>query len=57
MRHSFGTVASELADRGSPIGEYDALIAAHAVALELTLVTNNVKHFSRVAGLVVENWL
>ena len=51
-----GVVASELAERGSPIGEYDALIAAHAVALELTLVTNNVKHFSRVAGLHVENW-
>jgi tRNA(fMet)-specific endonuclease VapC len=52
----FGVVASELAERGSPIGEYDALIAAHAVALELTLVTNNLKHFSRVAGLHVENW-
>ncbi len=52
----FGVIASELAKRGSPIGEYDALIAAHAVALELTLVTNNVKHFSRVAGLRVKNW-
>lgn len=53
----FGVVASDLAKRGSLIGEYDALIAAHAVALELKLVTNNVKHFSRVAGLQVENWL
>jgi len=53
----FGVVASDLADRGSPIGEFDALIAAHAVALELTLVTNNVKHFTRVAGLNVENWM
>lgn len=53
----FGVVASVLAERGSPIGEFDALIAAHAIALELTLVTNNVKHFSRVAGLRVENWL
>jgi tRNA(fMet)-specific endonuclease VapC len=53
----FGVVASDLAERGSPIGEYDALIAAHAVALDLTLVTNNVKHFSRVSGLHVENWL
>lgn len=52
----FAAVAAELAERGSPIGEYDALIAAHAVALELTLVTNNGKHFSRVAGLHVENW-
>lgn len=52
----FGAVASGLAERGSPIGEFDALIAAHAVALELTLVTNNVKHFRRVSGLDVENW-
>jgi tRNA(fMet)-specific endonuclease VapC len=52
----FGAVAAELVRRGSPIGEYDALIAAHAVALELTLVTNKVKHFSRVVGLDVENW-
>ena len=53
----FGALASDLAERGSPIGEYDVLIAAHAVALELTLVTNNVKHFARVAGLQVENWV
>jgi tRNA(fMet)-specific endonuclease VapC len=53
----FGVVASDLADRGSPIGEFDALIAAHALAMRLTLVTNNVKHFARVAGLNVENWV
>ncbi len=53
----FGRLASELARRGSPIGEFDALIAAHATALAVTLVTNNVKHFSRVAGLTVENWV
>jgi tRNA(fMet)-specific endonuclease VapC len=53
----FGRIASELADRGSPIGEFDALIAAHAVSLQLTLVTNNVKHFNRIRGLTVENWL
>jgi tRNA(fMet)-specific endonuclease VapC len=53
----FGLVASDLAERGSPIGELDALIAAHAMALDLTLVTNNVKHFERVGGLDVENWL
>lgn len=53
----FGIVASLLAERGAPIGEFDALIAAHATALEVTLVTNNLKHFARVAGLSVENWL
>ena len=52
----FGRIASELAERGSPIGELDTLIAAHAASLDLTLVTNNVKHFSRVSGLDVENW-
>lgn len=53
----FGLIASELAGRGDPIGEFDALTAAHAVSLELTLVTNNVKHFNRIPGLKVENWL
>ena len=52
----FGRIASELAECGSPIGELDTLIAAHAANLQLTLVTNNVKHFTRVAGLKVENW-
>jgi tRNA(fMet)-specific endonuclease VapC len=53
----FGRIAAQLADAGSPIGELDTLIAAHAVSLGLTLVTNNVKHFSRVRGLKVQNWL
>ena len=53
----FGQLASELAEQGSPIGEFDALIAAHAIALEVTLVTNNTKHFERVRGLRLENWL
>ncbi|MDP9362037.1 MAG: type II toxin-antitoxin system VapC family toxin, partial [Acidobacteriota bacterium] len=52
----FGHVASELAERGTPVGEFDALIAAHAIVLEATLVTNNVKHFGRIKGLNVENW-
>jgi tRNA(fMet)-specific endonuclease VapC len=52
----FGRIGSFLADRGTPIGEFDALIAAHAVALRCTLVTNNVRHFSKVPGLAVENW-
>ena len=52
----FGIVASDLARRGTPIGHIDVLIAAHAIAIDATLVTNNVKHFSRVHGLRVENW-
>lgn len=53
----FGTVATSLARQGVPIGEFDTLIAAHALATRLTLVTNNTKHFSRVGGLTTENWI
>ena len=52
----FGGVAVALARQGVPIGEFDTLIAAHALAMRLTLVTNNTKHFNRVAGLTTENW-
>jgi tRNA(fMet)-specific endonuclease VapC len=53
----FGRIGSLLADRGTPIGEINVLIAGHAVALRCTLVTNNTRHFSKVPGLAVENWL
>jgi tRNA(fMet)-specific endonuclease VapC len=53
---TFGKVASRLVEKGRPIGQYDALIAAHALALEVTLVTNNEKHFGQVDGLKVVNW-
>ena len=53
----FGPVANALAKRGEPIGTFDTLIAAHALSLSLTLVTNNTKHFQRVAGLKVANWV
>ena len=52
----FGAVAAALVRAGTPIGGFDTLIAAHALALGLTLVTNNTQHFSRVSGLKVENW-
>ena len=52
----FGRIGSILAERGTPIGDFDVLIAAHAVAVRCTLVTNNVRHFSKVPGLSVENW-
>jgi tRNA(fMet)-specific endonuclease VapC len=53
----FGRIGSILAERGTPIGEFDVLIAAHAVSLQCTLVTNNVRHFAKVPGLSVENWV
>jgi tRNA(fMet)-specific endonuclease VapC len=41
---------------GKPIGNMDLLIASHAVSQGMTLVTNNIKHFSSVPGLKVEVW-
>jgi len=53
----FATVAAALARRGEPIGTLDTLMAAHALSLGLTFVTNNTRHFRRVIGLETENWV
>jgi tRNA(fMet)-specific endonuclease VapC len=53
----FASIAAELHKAGTPIGSMDAMIAGHAMAIGAVLVTNNARHFSRVAGLNVENWL
>ena len=53
----FGALAAELASRGTPIGDFDVLIAAHALAAGAILVTNNTKHFARVRDLTVQNWV
>jgi tRNA(fMet)-specific endonuclease VapC len=53
----FGRLCARLESRGKPIGVLDTLIAAHAMALNLTLVTNNTKHFGRVTGLKTVNWM
>ena len=42
--------------RGTPIGPYDVLIAGHALRHGATLVTANTREFSRVPGLMVEDW-
>jgi len=55
-RH-YGELCAFLEKKGMPIGSNDALIAAEALAQGATLVTDNVREFSRVPGLVVENWL
>jgi tRNA(fMet)-specific endonuclease VapC len=52
----FGVIATALAARGQPIGLCDALVAARALSLRLTLVTNNTRHFDRIPELPVENW-
>ena len=51
------TIRTHLEKAGTPIGPNDFLIAAHALALDCTLVTDNEAEFLRVPGLRVENWL
>lgn len=53
----YGDIRAELEATGQPIGGNDLLIAAHACALRLTLVTDNTREFSRIRGLKIENWL
>ena len=48
---------NHLADQGTPIGPNDLLIAAQALALDLMVVTANVREFQRIPNLRVENWL
>jgi tRNA(fMet)-specific endonuclease VapC len=52
----YARIRSELERSGKPIGNMDLLIAAHAVSQRMTLVTNNIRHFSNVSGLKVEAW-
>lgn len=52
----YGRIRADLSRQGRLIGANDLLIAAHAKALGLTLVTNNTREFSRVKGLKLENW-
>lgn len=54
---AYGRIRDLLTREGSPIGPIDFLIAAHALSLNVTLITANVREFSRVPGLVIENWL
>ena len=51
-----GRIRALLEAQGQMIGPYDVLLAAHALANRLTLVTANTKEFQRVPGLTVENW-
>lgn len=57
VEEHYAEIRDTLERTGTPIGPNDLLIAAHARSLGLTLVTDNVREFSRVPGLLVENWL
>ncbi len=52
----YGRVRSELESQGRRIGPLDTMIAAHALALDAILVTDNEREFRRVPGLNIENW-
>ena len=52
----FGIIRQDLERTGSPIGPYDMLIAATALAGDLVLVTHNTREFSRIPGLHLEDW-
>ncbi len=52
----YGKIRSYLEKNGMPIGALDMMIAAHALARGLVLVTNNEREFKRVPGLKMENW-
>ena len=53
----YGRIRAQLEAAGQPIGPNDLLIAAHALSLGATMVTDNEREFSRVSGLAIENWL
>ncbi|MGV0102622.1 Twitching motility protein PilT [Nostoc sp. DSM 114160] len=53
----YGSIRSDLESRGLIIGAMDMLIASHALSLGVILVTNNVREFSRIPTLLLENWV
>ncbi|MEM8722551.1 MAG: type II toxin-antitoxin system VapC family toxin [Cyanobacteria bacterium P01_G01_bin.39] len=53
----YGNLRATLENQGIPIGSFDTLIAAHALSLQVTLITNNIKEFSRVPNLQLDNWV
>lgn len=52
----YGDIRTYLQRAGTPIGNYDLLIAAHALYQGVTLVTNNTREFKRVPDLTIEDW-
>ena len=53
----YGVIRAFLESKGKTIGPLDTLIAAHALSLDLTIVTNNITEFSRIPNLRCENWV
>ena len=55
--NDYGILRASLEKAGSPLGAVDMMIAAHARSAGLTLVSNDTRHFDRVEGLSVANWV
>jgi tRNA(fMet)-specific endonuclease VapC len=53
----YGSIRAFLRKQGTPIGNNDLLIAAHARSLDSVMVTNNIREFERVPNLTIENWM
>jgi tRNA(fMet)-specific endonuclease VapC len=53
---AYGALRASLERAGTPIGNNDLWIAAHALGLGVTLVSNNTREFERVPNLKLENW-
>ncbi len=56
VSEAFGQLKATLERRGTRLDDFDLAIAAHAVALDATLVTANVRHLARIDGLELEDW-
>jgi tRNA(fMet)-specific endonuclease VapC len=55
--HAYGDIRATLEKAGTPIGSMDMLIAAHAVSLGISLVTNNQREFARISKLTIIDWM
>ena len=53
----YGHIRAYLEKKGTPIGVHDEMIGAHALSLEMTLVSNNIKHFKKIPEISLENWV
>ncbi|OYU46457.1 MAG: VapC toxin family PIN domain ribonuclease [Burkholderiales bacterium PBB4] len=53
----YGSIKDQLRREGTPIGDMDTLIAAHALTENLILVTHNTRHFEKIPGLRMEDWM
>jgi tRNA(fMet)-specific endonuclease VapC len=56
VSHTHGRIKASLERRGAKIEDFDAAIAAHALAVDATLVTANLDHMTRLPGLRIEDW-